>query len=139
MRKHGKGHVKKKPAHKMLVYSLALVLFAATLWYGNHSRSVLGVATGTEMDTGGVFIPPEEPLPTSQIGQATIAPTIPLQPTNVIIPTDVLLPTTAPTSPPIPTPVLVVPDEPVYVEIIDEPGDGLKTGGGLVDIGKDPV
>ena len=123
----------------MLVYSLVVVLFSATVWYRNHSRSVLGVATGTEIDTGGVFIPPGESQPTIQSGQVTNTPTIVMQPTDMVVPTTIVLPTTAPTSPPIPTPVLVLPEDPVYVEIIDTPGDGSNGGGGQVDIGADPV
>lgn len=139
MRKYRTVNNKEKSLSKMLVYSLVVVLFSATVWYRNHSRSVLGVATGTEIDTGGVFIPPGESQPTIQSGQVTNTPTIVMQPTDMVVPTTIVLPTTAPTSPPIPTPVLVLPEDPVYVEIIDTPGDGSNGGGGQVDIGADPV
>ncbi len=78
-------------------------------------------------------------MPTTGSGQISVAPT------ETSIPTTVVIPTVVPTQTvqnPIPTPTLIVPEEPVYVEIIDTPGTGGGTGsvdGPKVDIGADPV
>lgn len=145
MRKHRKhAHVKhrKKTTSAVAVYALVLFFLAATVWYKHNQNNVLGIETGTGIDSGGVLIPLGESQPTAQIIQVTTVP--PTQAPQNPPPTTIILPTETPQNPPIPTPSLIVPSEPVYVEIIDTPGGGGGTGGGnagggQVDIGSGQV
>lgn len=135
MRKHRKyvrAKHKKVFSQRFLLYTLIVCMMLVTVWIRNHHKSVLGLSVGssdgTSIDTGG------ERVPDQGSGQVSVAPTVPAQPTTVIIPS---VEPTQIIQNPLPTPSLIVPTEPVYVEIIDQPGSG--SGGGTVDIGADPV